>query len=171
MPRRSSDRAEMLLSMAIAFLAVIVLFALWQNSAINSLLASMRNAQYISPEILYYVNYPRIDTSLTRVPANQTFCPENYSISHEALFNFSSRYYSVLGPGQLVTYSIELNTTSPVLLAKVLAPFRLVSFNTTWRNSSACAGRPNALKELRLVLQAPDTTFRGTAKIIVFYGD
>lgn len=143
---------------AAALLAIILLAAfLISFSDYNSLIQAINSSNIINPPIRFFSGTSPVNiTGVTRVSANQTFCPENATVSMEAAMAFSYNYYTVLKPGSEFSYAFATNTSDYYKYAVIAKPFSIVSYSYVTYNESVCQGYPLARYAFKLTIRAPD---------------
>ncbi len=160
--KRQNARKDGLNPFAFAFyavlaIAIILLIAfVFEYNASSNLSQMISKSVIINPPIRFFVGTVPINVSgITRVPANQTFCPENKTIMLKSNAMFSYNYYTALKPDSVFTYYFASNSSNGYTHASIDKPFGIVSYSQIESNQSVCAGYPNARYELKVTILAP----------------
>jgi hypothetical protein len=131
---------------------------------------SLSNVTVVNPPVRFYVGgSPANATGLTQVPKDQIFCPESAAIQKQAAELFSFPYYTELKPGEEFNYTVVFNQSGTgAAQVAVMAPFELVSYNSTVASAPACAGYPNALYEVTTTMRAPKSNYTGPVMALIY---
>lgn len=152
-------------------LALVAIIAYYTSSRYTVLSAAISHPYIIHPPIRMFIGVPLNISAqgLKYALVNQTFCPENSTIMKKQARTFVFPYYTSMNPGTVFDYTMIYNASrSRFEGAAVLPPFKLLSYRTSVMQDGVCAGYPDALGNVTLVIQAPDYNITGQLEAVLY---
>ncbi|MDE1845906.1 MAG: hypothetical protein KGH53_01320 [Candidatus Micrarchaeota archaeon] len=168
--RIKENGSQKLRKFALALLIVLLIYSVFITFTYLGLQKATLSPGIVAFPIKFYVNSTAsIPSNLISVPLNQTFCPQNSTISAMASSATFSPYYTVASFGQNFTYTFFYNSTSkPTYGIGVTRPFKLNYFKAITVQTSQCKNYPYALNGLAVNMQAPNSTYVGNLYIVKY---